>query len=60
MADITEPCPLKRTTSATARIATTRTSSTPMMDDGRLIGCDPDPNVRQSLRDEDWYFRYRD
>lgn len=28
--------------------------------DGRLIGRDPDPNIRQSLRDEDWYFRYRD
>ncbi|MEZ5764523.1 MAG: hypothetical protein R3D69_09870 [Xanthobacteraceae bacterium] len=26
--------------------------------DGRLIGRDPDPNIRQSLRDEDWFYRY--
>lgn len=26
--------------------------------DGRLIGRDPDPNIRQSLRDEDWRYRY--
>ena len=27
--------------------------------DGRLIGRDPDPNVRRSLRDEDAYYRWR-
>lgn len=26
--------------------------------DGRLIGRDPDPNIRQSLRDEDFRYRY--
>jgi hypothetical protein len=27
--------------------------------DGRLIGRDPDPNIRMRLRDEDAYFRNR-
>lgn len=27
--------------------------------DGRLIGRDPDPNIRMRLRDEDAYFRWR-
>ena len=27
--------------------------------DGRLIGRDPDPNVRKSLRDEDARYRWR-
>lgn len=27
--------------------------------DGRPIGRDPDANIRQSLRDEDWFFRFR-
>lgn len=26
-------------------------------DDGRLIGRDPDPNIRRSLREEDAYYR---
>jgi len=27
--------------------------------DGRLIGRDPDPNIRRSLRDEDAFYRWR-